>query len=375
MARLRVLFIAAFASIACFSYGQIDTVTIAAGTPEDKELTAIGNEEDQQKKISEYQEFLQKYSSNPMAVAFANWQLSQAYQAAGDLPKAIDAGDKALASSPRNLAILSSQVGIAQQMKDNAGTFKYSVRGGEIYNSIDKQSKPADVSDDTFQGNIEAEKQNNKATYQFFQNSAFAVISSETDPKSRLAYVEKFTATFPQSGMDDQLTSYAMMSMAELRDNKRLIAYAEKVLAAKPDNMAALILLANTYVESPETASKAITFAEKAIAVAKVDEKDPAGPNRVSAGVAHCIIGRAYANQGKNLPSISELKTASSLLKGEDEQQYAVAVYFLGWNYAKLNKLTDARAILGEGAAIPGPYQAPTKELLTKVNSARSAGK
>ena len=87
------------------------------------------------------------------------------------------------------------------------------------------------------------------------------------------------------------------------------------------------------------------------------------------------MVGRAYALQGKNLPSIAELKTATTLLKGADEQQYSIAAYYLGWNYAKLNKLADARSILTEGAAIPGPMQGPIKDLLTKVNSARAAGK
>ena len=37
-----------------------------------------------------YEEFVQKFSSNPAAVAYGDWQLSQAYQAAGDLQKALD---------------------------------------------------------------------------------------------------------------------------------------------------------------------------------------------------------------------------------------------------------------------------------------------
>ena len=77
----------------------------------------------------------------------------------------------------------------------------------------------------------------------------------------------------------------------------------------------------------------------------------------------------------KTLPSISELKSATALLKGNDEQQYAVAAYYLGWDYAKVNKLTEARAILNEAAVIPGPVQQPVKDLLTKVNTARAAGK
>ena len=126
---------------------QIESITIPAGTPEDQSLQAITKEPDDQKKLTMYADFLQQFSANPAAVAYANWQLAQYYQGAGDLPKALDYGDKALASAPRNLDILVSQASIAQQMKNNPKLFDYSVRGGDVYNSIDKSSKPDGVSD------------------------------------------------------------------------------------------------------------------------------------------------------------------------------------------------------------------------------------
>ncbi len=375
MPRTRVLMVSIFVLIASFSYSQIDKIALTAGSPEDKDLTSIGNEQDNQKKISLYQDYLQKYSANPMAVAYGNLQLSQTYQVAGDLQKAQETGDKALAASPRNLDILMSQAMIAQQLKDNAGIFKYAIRGGDGYDSIDKQPKPADMPDDIFQTNIKVDRDMNRNSYEYFKGAAFNAIASETDAKTRMDYIEKFTSTFPQSGMDDQLASYAMMSLSELKDNQRLIAYAEKILIADPENVPALLMLANSYLENPGTAAKAMTYAQKVIVSVKADEPDADKSKKISAGIAHCVMGRAYANEGKTLPSIAELKSATTLLKGQDEQQYAVAAYFLGWDYAKLNKLSDARAILTEAAAIPGPMQSPTNDLLTKVNSARAAGK
>lgn len=374
MSSIRAGFIVFFALLASLSFAQIDKVTIAAGTPEDKDLTAIGNENDTQKKISMYQDFLQKYASNKMATAYAYGQLAQAYQSDGEAQKAFEAGDKALAITPRNMDILVSLATIAQQDKDNAHLFQYAIQGGDAYASIEKQSKPANVSDEQFKSDMQGDLDQYKSAYTFMETAAFNVLSTENDPKVRMSYVDKFVATFPKSGLQEQVTSYAMMSLAEMGDNKRLIAYGEKALATNPDNVAALIMLANTYVQTLEGAPKAITYAEKAVATSKGDAPDATTSNRVSAGIAHCVLGRAYANQGKTLPSISELKTATTLLKGEDEQQYAVAAYFLGWDYAKLNKIADAKAVLNDAAAIPGSMQAPIKELLTKVNSAKTAG-
>jgi tetratricopeptide (TPR) repeat protein len=358
-------------------YAQIDTIVIPAGTPEDNDLNTIANEHEAQKKVSMYQDFVQKYASNQAAVAYANWQLSQYYQSAGDLPKALECGDKAVAGSPHNLDILTSQITIAQQLKDNPHVFSYSVQGGEVFNSLEKQPKPADMSDEQFASMITSQRDTSKNAYEFFENAAFSVIAGENDAKTRMDYIDKFMATFPKSKMDEQLTSYAMLSLSQLQDNRRLVAYAEKALAANPNNLPALLLLANTYVDSsePGALAKAITYAQKAIVAAKADDPAADKSRKISAGVGHSVMGRAYAKQSKTLPSISELRSATALLKGNDEQQYAVAAYYLGWDYAKVNKLTEARAVLNEAAAIPGPVQQPVKDLLIKVNTARAAGK
>lgn len=356
---------------------QIDSIVIPAGSPEDNDLNAISKEQDPQKKISMYQDFLQKYASNPQAVAYGNWQLSQYYQSTGDLQKALEYGEKAVAGSPHNLDILELQVNIAQALKDNARLFKYSVQAGAVFNSIEKQPKPSDMNDEQFASLITSQKDENKNAYEFFEDAAFNAIASENDAKTRIDEIDTFNTTFPKSKMDDQITQYAMLSLSELHDNARLVAYANKALAANPDNVAALLLLANTYVNSPEPGAlnKAMSYAQKAIVAAKADDPTADKSRKISAGVAHSVMGQAYAKQEKTVASIGELKSAITLLKGQDEQQFAVAAYYLGWNYAKLNKLTDARAVLTEAAAIPGPVQQPVKELLTKVNSARAAGK
>ena len=359
------------------SFGQVDKIVIPAGTPEDQALNAINNEQDAQKRLSMYQEFLEKFASNPVAVAYGNWQLAQYYQTSGDSQKAADFGDKAAAGAPHNIDILVSQVTIAQGLKDNARIFKYAIQGGEAYDSIDKEAKPADVSDEQFAAKITSDKDQNKDSYEFFENAAFSAISAERDAKMRMDYIEQFTPVFPKSKFDDQVASYAMLSLSELKDNHRLIAYAEKALAANPENLPALLLIANTYVDSAEPGGlgKAITYSQRAIVAAKAEDPAADKSRKVSAGIAHSVMGRAYAKQEKTAQSIAELKSATTLLKSQDEQQYAIAAYYLGWDYAKLGRLTDARAVLNEIAGTPGPVQQSAKDLLTKVNTARAAGK
>jgi tetratricopeptide (TPR) repeat protein len=358
---------------------QTDKIVIPAGTPEDHDLQAISNEPDAAKKLTMYQDFVAKYAANPAAVAYGDWQISQAYQTAGDLNKALEFGDKALVGSPRNLDIVVSQANIAQQAKDNAKLMDYAGKGGEICSSISKQPKPAGMTDEEFSKQVAEDQSAAKNTCDFLESAGFNVIADESDAKKRMADIEKYSAAFPDSKFQDQVSSYAMYTLGpgQLNDQARLFAYGEKTLAANPNSLPALLLLAGSYVDDgkPADLGKAITYSQKAIAVAKADAPEADKSRKLSAGVAHSTLGYAYMKQDKTAPALPELKSAVALLKGQDDQQYSVALYRLGFAYAKLNKVGEAREVLTEAVKIPGPLQAMSQDLLNKVNAARAKGK
>src|SRR6202167_4991992 len=277
---------------------QGDRIVIPGGTPEGSDLQAISNEHDGAKKLAMYQDFVQKYSSNPAAVAYGNWQISQSYQASGDLSKALDYGDKALAGSPRNLDILVSKASVAQQAKDNGKLIDYAAKGGAACSSIGKQPKPEGLSDDDFRKQVEEDKSAAKNNCDFLESAGFNVIATENDAKLRMADIEKYSAAFPDSKFQDQVSSYAMYTLGagQLNDQARLVAYGEKTLAANPNSLPALLLLAGSYVDDskPGSIAKAITYAQNATTFAKGDEADADKSRKLSAGVAHSIVGYAY---------------------------------------------------------------------------------
>jgi tetratricopeptide (TPR) repeat protein len=357
-----------------FACAQLDKIMIPAGTPEDQALQAISNEQDGQKKLAMYEDFVQKFSANPAAVAYGNWQISQFYQTAGEVEKALSYGDKALASAPSNLDILVAQTNLAQQAKSNAKVMDYAIRGGKAYNSVAQQPKPEDVTDQQWATNVDAAKESNKSSYEFLETAAFNAIADEKDAKTRMSYIERFTPSFPASRFDEQVTQYAMFTLGQLNDSARLFSYGEKALAANPNSMFTMLLLANAYVEDARPAgwAKAITYSQKVIEMAKGDAPDADRSRKLSAGVAHSTLGYAYAKQEKAAAAIPELKAAAALLKGQDDISYATALYRLGWAYGKTNRIAEARAALEEAIKIPGPLQAPSQELLNKVNSTRT---
>jgi len=357
---------------------QIDRIVIAAGTEEDHALQAISNEQDATKKLAMYEDFVQKFSSNPAAVAYGNWQISQAYQTTGDLQKALDYGDKALAGSPRNLDILVSQASMAQQAKNNSKLADYAARGGEVCHSIAKQPRPEGMSDADFSRKVSEEKSTAQSNCDFFESAGFNAITAENDPKARMADIEKYSAAFPDSKFQDQVSSYAIYTLGpgQLNDPGRLISFGEKTLAANPNSLPALLTLAGFYVEDsrPASVTKAISYSQKVLEITKPDSPDADNKSKAAGGVAHSTIGYAYLKQEKSQAAIPELKAAVALLKGQDETSYSIALYRLGFAYAKLNRMTEAREVLTEAAKIQGPAQGMVQELLTKVNAARSKG-
>jgi len=358
---------------------QLDKIVIPAGTPEDQALQAISSEQDGQKKITMYEDFLNKFASNPAAVAYGNWQVSQYYQGAGDLQKAVSYGDKALAGAPHNLDIIVSQASLAQQMKDNAKLMEYASKGGQTYNSISKQPKPDGMSDQDFAKKVEEEKAAAKNSYEFLETSAFNAIADEKDAKARMSYIDHFTAAFPDSRFQEQVAQYAMYTLGpgQLNDPSRLVAFGEKSLATNPNSVPALLLLSNSYADEskPGAISKAILYSQKVIELSKANAPDADRSRKLSAGVAHSTMGYALMKQDKTAAAVTELKAATGLLKGQDDVAYATALYRLGYAYAKLNRVEEARNVLNEAVQIAGPVQQPSRDLLAKVNTARAKGK
>jgi hypothetical protein len=371
--RYRLLFVICLSAGLCLSsLAQSTPIVIPAGTPEDKDLAAITAESDAQKRITMYQDFITKYADNKAAAAYGEWQLSQQYLAAGDTAKAMEYGNKALEAYPNNLDIILSQASIAQAMKDNGKVVDYAVQGAGVYNSIAKQPRPADMSDADWASKIAGEQSSAQSAYEFLESSAYNAVVSEQDPNKRMAEIEKFTPAFPQSKFESQVSQLALYTLRQLNQPQRLEAYGEKTLAANPNSIPTLLMMADAYAADPKDAAKAETYANKVLTLVgpNPDTKD----KKSYAGLAHISLGHAELNQEKLLPAVADLKAAVALLQDSPQEQQQ-ALFYLGYAYAKQNHKADAVATLQKAAGMNGPYQGPAKEMLAKISAAGAAKK
>src|SRR5437588_161150 len=349
---------------------QVTKILIPAGTPEDQAIQAVSNEADVQKRLALLQEFVKNFSANPQAAAYGHWQLSQQYLEQGDTAKALESGEKASAVQPNNLDILISLCAVAQKLNANDKLVNYAVRGGTAFNGIARQPKPEGFSAEEFALKIQQDQDPFRPSYEYLEATALNALMAEQDAKRRMSYVEQYMIAFPGSRFEEQVMQLSLYTLGQMKDSARLASFAEKALAANPNNVSTLVVLADAFAEFPEAASteRAEQYARKALEASKAQTGLDAGKLRMFSGMAHSALGYALMKQEKTLPAIAELKTASTELKDHPEA-YAAVLYRLGFAYAKTGKLPEAKAVLNEAVNIQGPYQQPSRDLLAKVQA------
>jgi tetratricopeptide (TPR) repeat protein len=376
MAIRRLLTLVLVGVLALPAAAQFTSIVIPAGSDADKAIAVINAEADAKKKIALLTDFVKQFASDNMAQAFGYQTLAQEYQAAGDLPNALDAIEKANAALPNNLDIVTGALTIAQQANNAPKLMEYAVKGSALYHGLEKQPKAEGQSDADFQARVKEQQSHVADQYAFYESSAFNVITAENDARKRMAYIDQFTPAFPGSKFNQQVAQYALYSLTQLNDTAKMAEFGEKMLASNPNDMLTLVALASTFSEEQGTAHLALAsqYAKRAIDVAKTGQVGDEKQRMLSAGMGHSVLGYVLMRQDKTLPAIEELKLASTMLK-DDQASYGTVLYRLGFAYAKLNKVADAKATLAEAVKIPGPTQQPSKDLLDKVNAARPARK
>lgn len=356
MKRIRIFAVIVTALLSTCALAQ-RRIVIPAGSPEDQALQTISNESDAQKKITLLEDFVGKYTTGAPA-AYAYWQLSQQYAAGGNLTKALEAGDKALAAMPDVMDIIVSQADTAQQLKAFDKVVDYTTRGAAVYHAI-----PADGE------SPEAMAQFKQQT-DYLETIGYNAIAAEQNAKKRMAEIDRYIPAFPNGRFTQNVTTLAIVSFQEMKDTAGLAAFGDKVLERNPNDMRLLTVLATAYVEN--NPAKAGTFARKAIELQAKSGDDPQAKSL--GGIAHSVLGQSLVREGKFAPAVAELKTATTVLK-DSPQDEAAAYYFLGFAYAKLERGADAIAALNQAAKFDTPYKAPSEDMIGKIQAARRGKK
>ncbi|HEY6271595.1 MAG TPA: hypothetical protein VIX19_06320 [Terriglobales bacterium] len=374
----RALFAATLWLSAAVAGAQVGTLSVPAGTPEDKALQAITAENDGQKRVAMLQEFLTTFAANPQAVTYGQWQMAQQYLDLGDTAKALDYGQKALAGQGNNLDILVFVAGAAQKAKNTDLVVDCAARGGAAFNGIASLPKPEGMDPDDYLLRIKQAQDPLRDRYEYLEAAAYNALVAEPNSSKRMGYIERYVSAFPDSRFQDQVMQLAVATLGELKDSARLASFSEKALAANPKSVSLLVVLAEAVGESsdPGSGARAEGYARKALEVGKGQTATDANQLTFYVAMAHSSLGYALMKQEKNTAAIPELKLACTQLKAVKDrpEAYPRALYGLSFAYAKTpGHLPEAKSTLTELIAISGPYQQPGRDLLARVQAAANA--
>jgi hypothetical protein len=366
----------------CASY------SIVMNTPEDKLMLAVNGASNPQEQAAALVKFAQAHADSKFMPCVDEY-LTRAYLKLKQYNKAIAAGQEALAAHYLDMNFVENllQAYIASGRAGSHAFDLLALARAEIQRES-QVARPAGTTDAAWQQMQKQAAATAKNETDYMQYAFFQLLAHVTDPNQRIAALDKFTQAYPGEAQKNAgllnyqyAIAYTMLNQTEKADS-----YAEKTLAADPNNVEALNLLAFDYaIQRRTNLDQAAAYAKKVIQLVPAMSK-PAGATDAQfqaeqnnlLGVAHLALGyvmlirasggKRYATRSQMAPAIRELESANEMLASNPRLDGG-ALFYLGNAYEE-EYPADHRAaldVLSKAAPLQSPWQAPAQELLAKV--------
>jgi tetratricopeptide (TPR) repeat protein len=359
------------ASVAEAQMGK--TVSVNAGTPEDKALTEIYAAPDGPEKIALLDKFSADFGKGDLEL-LADQLYASTYLAQKNYAKTYEYAGKALTLDPENLSTAVTLVHAAEEQGDIAKIFDAAERANGIVTRFKSSAPPAGMSKENWEMQKQGILRGAQDDISYFQNATFNAAYKLTDSKARAGYMERFAKDFPDSPYAVNAREQVAFSEEQAQNFPKMMEAAQAVLAADPKNVDMLVLLSDFWSEKGQQLDKAADYAQKAIDILSKAQK-PEGADdgqwqqqiAVQKGLAYSALGEVYVNQTFNVQAVNAFRQATPLLKS-NPTSYARNQYRLGFTLAKMQKIPEARAALTEAASIDSPYRALAQQTLAKLS-------
>jgi tetratricopeptide (TPR) repeat protein len=372
--RLALSFAAILLSASAASAQMGKTVSVNAGTPEDKALSEIYATPDGPEKIALLDKFMADFGKGDLEL-LADQLYASSYVAQKNYAKAYEYGQKALALDPDNLSTAVTLVHAADEQGDIAKLFDAAGHANTIVTRYKASPPPVGMSKENWEQQKQGILRGAQDDISYLQNATFNAAYKLTDSKSRASYMDRFAKDFPDSSYAINAREQVAFSEEQAQNFPKMMEAAQAVLAADPKNVDMLILLSDFWSERGQQLDKAGDYAQRAIDILSKAPK-PEGADEaqwqqqisMQKGLAYSALGQVYVNQTFNVQAVNAFRQASPLLKS-NPVSYARNQYRLGYTLAKMQKIPEARAALTEAASIDSPYRALAQQTLAKIGS------
>ncbi|MBI1737981.1 MAG: hypothetical protein HYR58_01890 [Acidobacteria bacterium] len=353
--------------------GQIGKIVmLAAGSPEDKALAAVTDTTDPAKKLELLDKWLAEYGKGDLAILAYELYVAH-YAAEKNYDKAYEYGEKLLGLDPNAVDTAVTLFRLAAEKPDTPRMYSYGERVAAIIERY--KARPPDEgtnADDWTRVKTERVADLN-STIGYVHYAMFTAGYQAQDPAQRAALLERFATAYPKSPYATNAQVMVADAYQQARAPQKMVAFAQKALAADPDNFWMMVVLADYWATNQEHLDAAEEHAKKAVDLLGKAEKpevmtdeDWQKQKSLQLGLAWSALGQIDVHKNRDAQAVEALKTASPLLKSYD-YYYGRNLFFLGWALARMKRLAEARPVLAEAASVNSPYKAKAQETLGKI--------
>ncbi len=362
--------------------GQIGkTVMLAAGSPEDKALSEVTAATDAAKKLELLDKWLAEYGKGDLAILAYELYVAH-YTAEKNYDKAFEYGEKLLAVDPDAFSTAANLFRLAQEKPDVPRMFSYGEHVAGILARFQARPPQEGISAEDWARSKKETLADLSSTISYVEYGMFTAGFQTQDAAQKAALLERFVAAFPKSAYATNAKVLVAEAYQQARAPQKMVAFAQKVLNAEPDNFWMMVVLAEywasqaqkeQFVQAEAYAKKALELLEKATKEEGVSEEDWQKQKSLQQGLAWSAVGQICVHTMRDVQAAEPLQKAGPLLKPYD-YYYGRNQFFLGFALARMKKVAEARPILAEAAAVESPYKSRAQETLGKIGGA-AAGK
>ncbi|HXH51044.1 MAG TPA: hypothetical protein VNM47_17025 [Terriglobia bacterium] len=357
---------------------------VVINSPEDQLMLAVNGADDPNAKVAALEKFTQEHQDSTY-LHCAEQLLTRNYVALKQYDQAIAAGQKAVAADYLDVPFLEDLLqAYMASGKASDEAFDLIMKAPAQIKAESVVSRTPTESADQFEAAKKNATDRAQTNTNFMVYAFFRFLPAVTDSSQAIKVLEQFTQAYPEAAQKQGgLVNYRFaIAYTQSNQPEKADEYAEKAIAADPNNVEALNLVSYDYALRRNTnQAKAAEYAQKVItlipAIKKpdgvTDEAFKAQQN-TQEGMAHLTLG--YLDLAKTGAShrtagaIKELKQAADLLSANPELQ-GQAYYFLGYSYEAYYppEHRQAMAALEKAISIQNSMQGQARALLAKIKS------
>jgi tetratricopeptide (TPR) repeat protein len=350
--------------------------TFDPSTPDGSMVGSIQKEADPHQKQALLEEFVQKFPNSRLA-GWAWSQLQAAFLQAQQYDKAIEAGEKSLASDPDAIDVAYNNLKAAEAKNDPDGVMKWSAETSRAARKNIQDAKPG-VADPA---HLDYAKQVDTYT----EYSIYATTLKTTDPGKIIALTESLEQRSPESAYLSKAYGRYLNALNQSGQGDKAGAAALREYQRNPSNEDALVVLADYSMRQKEN-DKTIIYSTKLAEVmqskAKPDEisdVDWQKKKQTMLALAYWLEGIGYNAQNRFRDADKSLRNALPLVKNDDRLlplvlfQLGVADFQIGKSAKSTAMMRDALKFSQQSAGLKSPVQMDAQNNVKAISRALGA--